>query len=114
MPDANNNPLPGEDGYVAFTEEQNNTVTPPIETPVPDTVPDASVIEPEVVTPPVIDPIVEQEDSTIPGNISPDTVAETVSKEAYDRLLTVFEYLLVRENVDIQLQHQYRADAGLV
>ena len=40
--------------------------------------------------------------------------ADTVTKEAYDKLLAAFEAVLSRQNLDIQLHRKYRTVAGLL
>lgn len=48
------------------------------------------------------------------ANVDINALSNFVPKEAYDKLLAAFEALIIRENLDIQLQQKYRTDAGLL
>ena len=92
MPDENNNPLPGEEGYVA-----------PVETPeVPPTV--EATPEVPVETPA---PVVEYEDHSTP------VPEETVPIGKYNQLLAAYTRLKIRVGLDQQYEKQLDAEAGL-
>lgn len=79
-------------------------------TPVP--TPEAPIVEAQA---PTTDPVIEPEVLTEPVVETPVElpVEVPVDDDAYTRLLGVFEYVLSRHNIDVSMQQEYRAMAGL-